>query len=220
MIMGFGFELDGQQPKTWAEAREMIRQKPELLWHENKFGKNLAHECVCRSGGDELAFMLERIRLESRDEEELLEKQKKFFEFEAHGMLPLHYVTDGLKTFKYLVEECCPTGFALLDRRDIVGWNFAHHAAFDENFEVFEYVLFHAPKGLALLEERDDLGRVPLPFGGPSFEEHFNERKLREIGLKRELSSFEKSRVDKPGTFANLVLDIVQQQSELLVNEK
>lgn len=203
--------------QTWPELKAKIMRNPRLLWAKDYFDRNLAHHCAGNYGVNEIKELLELVQQQSTSEEDFARKKKKLFENDECGTHPLHdAIVNGMGVFALMIEQCCPSGMAFLDKQDDIGWNFAHHAVFEDDVDILEYVLLHAPKGLALLNERDFNDRVPFDLNGPLFTDHFNEQKLREIGLKRELQLIESS-ISDGDSLGSLMQHVLRQQTEVLL---
>lgn len=129
---------------------------------------------------------------------------------------PVHFASfcGDIEALQSLME-LAPSGPGILEHQSIYGLTSAHRAACAGSVETLEFILRNAPSGIKILEILDDNGDGPLEMYDEIFSWNFTPKKLRKIGLQRELLLI-KNNFSRKRPLVTLVLSIIDQQTELL----
>jgi len=130
----------------------------------------------------------------------------------------------SVECLRYLVEECCPSGVLTLQEKDYSGITCLFSALTSGNLECVDYILTHAPRGLAMMDDVSDDGDSGWSIGlsedfeyNPMLKEYVIN--AREIFLGREnervIEAMEHLREEGFG-LPSILLDVISQQNNVL----
>lgn len=120
--------------------------------------------------------------------------------------------SSALDSLRYLMRNA-PSGRAILEAKDNRGRTPAHYASNTWRVGVLCFLARNAPSGIGVLYVKDDDGKTPLDELDERQRKLLSNRRIREIGLERELNSVWEGN----GPFVALIFSIVRQNVELLL---
>lgn len=147
----------------WDGVNEILTASPQLIWDGDirvfkgepyMATRTLAYIATIYQNIDELKFLNSLIRNNSSSG---LVQARLSLAFESEndeGELPVTLAAGigNLEMLKYLVEECCPSGYAILEP-DGNGYSALTTAIYDGKIDVVDYILSVAPRGLNMLND-------------------------------------------------------------------
>ena len=144
----YGDEGTGEVP--WNEINELIEMSPQLIWDTtlHDVSRPVIAAIITRNL-EELKFLNATLR-ENSAPSVLYDRLVAAFESRTDiwsDDVLYNATISNLEIFRYLVEECCPSGVNILEN-DILA-----HAMLLDNVEIVDYILSNAPRGLAMLDD-------------------------------------------------------------------
>lgn len=150
----------------WDGVNEILTASPQLIWNGNirvfkgesyMATRTLAYIATIYQNIDELKFLNSLIRDNSSPE---LVQARLSLAFErdneegepADSPVTLAAGIGNLEMLKYLVEECCPSSYAILEA-DGNGYSALNEAIYNGKIDVVDYILSVAPRGLNMLND-------------------------------------------------------------------
>ena len=134
------------------------------MWAQDTHGYVIVTYLVTRPNQNQtikytLAYIREKIIGISKNVQERTQMLNDTFERkDMKGRSPIFFALWNTEIFKFLIEECCPSGVSLLEDRDNNGTSIALCAARNDSTDVLEYIVEKAPSGTDILKVKDDKG--------------------------------------------------------------
>lgn len=215
--MSSGYFLFSCYFRGWDRAKKMIAENPTLIWTSTSRHGHCAAYLVSVNGNVEmLKYMYETV-VSFGSREEMQQLLKDTFEKESNeGYTPAHgaALLDNISCLEFLVAHC-PSGSAILEKKNIFGYTPAHEAAQRELIEPLDFLVKQCPSGIGVLKVKNEAGKTPLEVASREVRNYFTPRKIREIGLERELELTRKR--DNSGSLISLVFHIIEENTALLL---
>lgn len=165
-FVSFGEDESFEDIIDWNGINEILLVSPQLVWNgdirlhkdtDDTELKKLANLIAIYENLDEMKFINTLIRKNSSLE--LLEERLSlaFETRDSFDELPVDIAAslEKLEMLKYLVEECCPSGYMILDYKNAEGETVLTHALYNNyrSADTIDYILSVAPRGLRMLND-------------------------------------------------------------------
>lgn len=207
--------------RRWDKVREMISDNAALIWTA-KGGKDISPVyCTAFYGNleilqamyDAILSAFSRLSLTRSREKQIL--RDAFERGRDDKITPAHVAASQghVNCLEFLVTHC-PSGNAILEKKDDRGNTAAHQAASGASIEALEFVLRNSPNGVGVLKVKNVANQTPLDML-QKIRDHFTPQKIRKIGFERDSELIQEGSVFAPYSLISLVLGIIQQNIEL-----
>lgn len=208
---------------------KMIRRDPCLMWRRDNINYKIADyilQCHNRQFERQKKFLL---YMRDVCQTSLIRKFNRIWTLEKiFERKETIFHIKNVKLLEFYITECCPNGFAILENRNYRGETLAHVAILRKDLHLLDYVLRNAPNITRLLNIKNWLNQTIFDralyerrrYGDSTYWNYLHGKRVRKYRLMDEhkLITRIQSYLNEPYCLANLVLGVINQNTELIAS--